>query len=187
MPISEPNSGLYGEEARLYLQVVDGELQATDRFLRDLRAVSHNYSFRSYGEGQRSRVETKGLNQPEVIMLTADKKYFQPLTEVIRNIQEHFQPEVRIIIFDLGLTHRMRTLVRGKGRLLHGLGHSRLTTACFFKVIDMCRRSCELRLFDKDGEYSKYSPHVLNLNTYSFKPLIIQVGSFLLGQFVGQF
>lgn len=41
------------------------------------------------------------------------------------------------------------------------------------KIVELC--NCNVRKFDPDGLYETISPHSANLNTYTWKPLIIQV------------
>ena len=101
------NLEYYNKKALEYLQVIDGQLLATDKFVQHLKDVSHDYSFNSEHEETFKPVTR---NKPDVIMITGDKKYFKPLTEVIQNIKEHFK-SIMIIIYDLGLTEKMRKSV----------------------------------------------------------------------------
>lgn len=97
----------YDERTLEYLQVIDGQLVATDKFVQDLKEVSRDYSFNS--EHERAFKPDAG-NMLDVIMVTGDKKYYKPLTEAIQNVKEHFK-RTKIIIYDLGLTENMRKSV----------------------------------------------------------------------------
>lgn len=97
----------FDKRALEYLQVIDGQLQATDKFVQDLKEVSRDYSFNS--EHERA-LKPEARNMLDVIMVTGDKKYYKPLTEAIHNVKEHFK-RTQIIIYDLGLTENMRKSV----------------------------------------------------------------------------
>jgi len=104
------------------------------------------------------------------ILTAVNNKYYKPVISSIKNIQLHF-PNIKLIIYDLGLTAKMRHRVSAfyvPSSILFDI-----YLVFFSKVQQVCQ--CELVEFDKDHLYRNTSAHISNLITYSWKPLIIQV------------
>lgn len=139
------------QDASTYLQIKDGQIKASELFVQYLFNLSNRYSFhtkqRKSNQGNLEFEKTK--QDKPVFMTAANHKYFAPLIETVQNLQSFF-PDFKLIVYDLGLTSRNLQAVKA-----------------------VCK--CEIRTFDTDGIYSRISPHITNMITYSWKPLIIQV------------
>lgn len=105
-----------------------------------------------------------------VILTAVNSKYYHPGFNTIKNVQLHF-PNIKLIIYDLGLTAKMRDHV--VAFYVSSSLFFKTYMVIFLKVQEVCK--CELVEFDKDHLYRKTSAHISNLITYSWKPLIIQV------------
>lgn len=102
--------------------------------------------------GLTSQKLTNDPSKP-VIMTAANNRYFVPLMRVLKNIRAYFKDNL-IIVYDLGIkAHNVKKLKK------------------------VCHESnnCEIRQFDVGRVYSRKAPHVLDMYTYSWKPIIIQV------------
>ena len=134
----------------------ENKITVNEKFVNYLKNKSESHSFQYYHSNQKSvqkdRYFTKN-NQP-VVLISANYKYFEPLAQSIQNIKSKF-PSLLIYVYELGGFH----------------------SGMIKQLNQLCKHQCKLIKFDKDNFYRNVSPHVANLITYSWKPLVIQVSS----------
>lgn len=83
-----------------------------------------------------------------MIVTAASSAFWSSLQATVFSVKQNF-PDFHLIVYDLGLSPEQAELTRQN-----------------------C--DCELIRFDASNNYSKISPHVADLRTYAWKPLIIQ-------------
>ncbi|CAF1020303.1 unnamed protein product, partial [Brachionus calyciflorus] len=126
--------------------------QEINRFLNlshDNLNIKVNDNFEKYLQ-QINIENSKILKKDEakiVFVMASDKTFYETLKHSIKLKNKYF-PKRQLVIFDMGMKDNM-----------------------IEEIKELCK--CEVRNFDKNF-YSKFSTHFSNLQTYSWKPIIIQ-------------
>lgn len=107
----------------------------------------------SFGPGDLTSRKVTNYPSKPVVMTAANNRFFVPLMRALENIRDHFKDNL-IIVYDLGIkAHNIKKL----------------------KKVCHDSSNCEIRQFDVGRVYSRIAPHVLDMYTYSWKPIVIQV------------
>ena len=168
---NEHESNVYFEnknDISKYFEINFGEVVVKEDFINELKYLSNYFSiFMPRNQVQPAIITVRSILRLQltikmivflllfkaddglVIVTAVNSNYYGSLQNAVFFIHEHF-PNCKLIIYDLGLN---------PGQLI--------------KTKEKCR--CEVRHFNSNFEYSKIASHVLNLKTYAWKPLIIQV------------
>ena len=150
----------YQREIDQYLDLNSNTIKANDKFIKYLNNKSEYYSFKLEKKIDQQKFNKNDIHDcsirsttPNPVFLTAaNKKYFEPLKEIVENIKTYF-PDFTIYIYFLDDINDL---------MMNDLNN-------------LCKDQCKIFKFDSDNQYKNKSPHVSNLVTYSWKPLIIQV------------
>jgi hypothetical protein len=143
----------YQNEIKEYLDLNENNVKANNKFIKYLNNISEYYSFKWNKKNQiDSSIDESRMPKP-VFVTAANKKYFEPLKEIIENIKFYY-PHFIIYVY-----------------ILNDMNESMIKN-----LKNICNNEqCKIIKFDSDNRYKNKSPHVSNLVTYSWKPLIIQV------------
>jgi len=142
----------YSSEVKSFLDIQNNNVVATDLFINYLQEISHNQTFINFQSPERKLNRKMGKYETKpTIIIAGNSGYYKRLEATIFYVHKYF-PDFPLIVYDLGLTDLQQKL-----------------------TILNCK--CQVRKFDENKKYSRISPHVLDLQTYAWKPLIIQVSS----------
>jgi hypothetical protein len=148
------NDEYYRKEIKEYLDLNGKVIKVNEKFIKYLNKKSEYFSF--IWEKTTSKIDFQNISigsttQKPVFLTSANKKYYEPLKEIIKNIKHYF-PNSFIYVY-----------------ILNEINDNMI------KDLDLlCEDQCKIIKFDSDDRYKSKSPHVSNLVTYSWKPLIIQ-------------
>ena len=169
----------FDTEIKTFLKInnVTNQIEATNNFLKHLQKISNRFTFQTH---YRKSIEFRQFEEDEekpVFMTAANHKYYNPLVETINNLKQFF-PNFKLIIYDLGLKEKNLQVVsisfNNSSYLC--ITYAYIKLIFILKIKSIC--NCEIRTYDANDEYKNISPHVANMITYSWKPLIIQVKYF---------